>query len=100
MDTTRGNADDEGGGGMRDIAKLLFGEDTGKLLGLFGGAGADGNDFGKGDRDESGAAGRVRRAAEWCGTTPGHGAAADAVRRTRHPAGGRPRAGGRGFRSR
>ena len=52
---------------MRDIAKLLFGEDTGKLLGLFG----DGDgDFGKGDGDESGAARRVRRAGEWCGTTP------------------------------
>ena len=55
---------------MRDIAKLLFGDDAGHLLDLFGG----------GEADEAGAADRVRGAAEWCGSTPGHGSPADAVR--------------------
>jgi hypothetical protein len=55
---------------MRGIAKLLLGDEAGRLLGLFG----------EGDDDESGLAEQARRAGEWCGTTPGAGAAADAVR--------------------
>jgi hypothetical protein len=46
---------------MRDIAKLLFGDDTGRLLDLF--SGSDGDGFGMADR--------ARRAGEWCGSTPG-----------------------------
>jgi hypothetical protein len=45
---------------MRDIAKLLFGDDADRLLGLFGGDNGDG--FGMADR--------ARRAGEWCGSTP------------------------------
>jgi len=55
---------------MRDIAKLLFGDDAGRLLGLFGGG--DGDGFGMADR--------ARRAGEWCGSTPGRDSAAGAVR--------------------
>ena len=54
---------------MRDIAKLLFGDDAGRLLGLF--SGSDGDGFGMADR--------VRRAGEWCGSTPGHDPAASAA---------------------
>ena len=55
---------------MRGIAKLLFGDDAGGLSDLFGGRDADG--FGLADR--------ARRSGEWCGSTPGRGPAADAVR--------------------
>ena len=57
---------------MRDIAKLLFGDDAGRLLDLF--SGSDGDGFGMADR--------ARRAGEWCGSTPGSaaGAAGGAVR--------------------
>jgi hypothetical protein len=61
---------------MRDIAKLLFGDDAGRLLGLFG----------DGDADESGMAERARRAGEWCGTTPGRGSAARTMRAAARPA--------------
>ena len=50
---------------MRDIARLLFGDDAGKVLGFFGG----------GDGDGFGMAERARRAGEWCGSTPGRGTA-------------------------
>jgi hypothetical protein len=53
---------------MMDIAKLLFGGDARELLGLFGG-----------DGDASGMTDRVRRAGEWCGSTPGHDSAAGAA---------------------
>ena len=56
---------------MRGIAKLLFGDDAGKLIELFGGGD---------DADGFGMAGRARRSGEWCGSTPGRGPAADAVR--------------------
>jgi hypothetical protein len=46
---------------MRGIAKLLFGDDADRVLGLFGGD--DGDGFGMADR--------ARRAGEWCGSTPG-----------------------------
>jgi hypothetical protein len=55
---------------MRGIAKLLFGDDKGELLGLFGGRDADG----------FGLAERARRTGEWCGSTPGHGPGAGAAR--------------------
>jgi hypothetical protein len=55
---------------MRDIAKLLFGDDTGGLADLFGG----------GDADGFGLAERARRAGEWCGSTPPRGPAGDAAR--------------------
>lgn len=55
---------------MQGIARLLFGEEAGGLLDLFDGAGGD----------EFGMAERARRAGEWCGTTPGRGSAASAVR--------------------
>lgn len=55
---------------MRDIARLLFGDDTGGLLDMFGG----------GDGDESGMTERARRSGEWCGTTPGRGSVERAVR--------------------
>ena len=54
---------------MRGIAKLLFGDDAGRLFGLFGGDDADG--FGMADR--------ARRSGEWCGSIPSRGSAADAV---------------------
>ena len=56
---------------MRGIAKLLFSGDADRLLGLLAG-----ND----DDDWSGMTERARRSGEWCGTTPGHGTVADAVR--------------------
>ena len=56
---------------MRDIARLLFGGDADELFGLFGG----------GDGDAADMADRVRRAGEWCGSTPGHDSAASAVGR-------------------
>jgi len=51
---------------VRDIMRLVFGREEGILSELFGGDDADG--FGMADR--------ARRAGEWCGTTPGRGAAA------------------------
>jgi hypothetical protein len=62
---------------MRDIARLLFGEDAGRLLDLFG----------EGDEDGFGLAERARRAGEWCGSTPGRGAAADAAMGAARPHG-------------
>jgi len=57
---------------MRDIAKLLFGEDAGKVLDLFSG---DGDGFGLVERS--------RRSGEWCGTTPGRDSAVrQAARKT------------------
>ena len=61
---------------MRGIAKLLFGGDADQLLGLLAG-----ND----DDDWCGMAERARRSGEWCGTTPGHGTVADAVRGAARP---------------
>jgi hypothetical protein len=52
---------------MRGIAKLLFGDDAGRLLDQFGG----------GDADGFGMAERARSAGEWCGSTPGRDPAAD-----------------------
>jgi hypothetical protein len=69
------SADEEEVAKMRDIAKLLFGDGDEGLLGLFGG----------GDGDESGLADRVRRSGEWCGSTPGRGSVADAVRGAARP---------------
>jgi hypothetical protein len=60
---------------MRDIAKLLLGDDGDGLLGLFG----------AGDGDGFGMADRARRAGEWCGTTPGRGPAAAAPRGAARP---------------
>lgn len=62
---------------MRDIAKLLFGDDADGLAELFGGGDADG--FGLADR--------ARRAGEWCGSTPGSGQAGDAARSVARPRG-------------
>jgi hypothetical protein len=45
---------------MRGIAKLLFGDDADRLLGLFGEGGGDGFDLAE----------RARRSGEWCGSTP------------------------------
>ena len=56
---------------MRGIAKLLFGDDAGRLLDLF-----------DGDADGFGMADRARRSGEWCGSTPGRGSAADPVHGT------------------
>ena len=58
---------------MRGIAKLLFGDDAGRLLDLF-----------DGDADGFGMADRARRSGEWCGSTPGHGPAETARGRGRH----------------
>jgi hypothetical protein len=58
---------------MRDIAKLLFGEDAGKVLDLFSG-GSDGDGFGLAEQ--------ARRSGEWCGTTPGRDSAARAAARS------------------
>jgi hypothetical protein len=55
---------------MRGIAKLLFGDDAGRLLDLF-----------DGDADGFGMADRARRSGEWCGSTPGRGPAAETARR-------------------
>jgi hypothetical protein len=60
---------------MRDIAKLLFGDDAGSLLDLF--SGSDGDGFRMADR--------VHRAGEWCGSTPG--SAAGAARGAARPQG-------------
>jgi hypothetical protein len=62
---------------MRDIARLLFGDDAGSLHDLFDGA--DGDGFGMADR--------ARRAGEWCGSTPGGGSAADTLRGAARPQG-------------
>jgi hypothetical protein len=62
---------------MRDIVRLLFGDDAGSLQDLFDGA--DGDGFGMADR--------ARRAGEWCGSTPGSGSAADALRGAARPRG-------------
>jgi hypothetical protein len=68
---------------MRDLAKLLFGDSDGAGVGgLF-------DLFGPGDRSESGMGDRVRRAREWCGSTPGSGSAAGAGRRAARPRGAR-----------
>jgi hypothetical protein len=48
---------------MRGIAKLLFGDDADRVIGLFGDGDGDGDGFGMADR--------ARRAGEWCGSTPG-----------------------------
>lgn len=82
---------------MRDIAKLLFGEDAVELLDIFGGPGRGGpgrdgpgrDDRGRDDRggyrrggydrDGFGLAERARRSGEWCGSTPGRGSVADAL---------------------
>jgi hypothetical protein len=58
---------------MRGIAKLLFGEDAGKVLDLFSG-GSDGDGFGLAEQ--------ARRSGEWCGTTPGRDSAARAAARS------------------
>jgi len=58
---------------MRGIAKLLFGEDAGKVLDPFSG-GSDGDGFGLAEQ--------ARRSGEWCGTTPGRGSAARAAARS------------------
>jgi hypothetical protein len=55
---------------MRDIAKLLFGREGDILSGLFA----------PGESDESRLAEQARRAGEWCGTTPGRGSVAGALR--------------------
>ena len=62
---------------MRDIARLLFGDDAGSLLDLFGG----------GDEDGFGMAERAQSAGEWCGSTPGRHSAADAARGVARPHG-------------
>lgn len=63
---------------MRDVAKLLFGDDADGLVDdLFRGGDADG--FGLADR--------ARHAGEWCGSTPGSGSAANAVRGAVRPRG-------------
>lgn len=74
---------------MPGIARLLLGDGADRLLGLLTGEGGG----------EAEAAERARRSGEWCGSTPGHGAAARGARAAagprgeRHPAGGRlPRA--------
>jgi hypothetical protein len=54
---------------MRGIAKLLFGDEADRLLGLF-----------DGDGDGFGLAEQARRSGEWCASTPGRGSAADAAR--------------------
>jgi hypothetical protein len=70
---------------MRGIAKLLFGDDADRLLGLFG----------EGDGDGFGLAEQARRSGEWCGSTPpgrsgpGAGAPRAASRKPVFP-GGRP----------
>jgi hypothetical protein len=79
---------------MRDIAKLLFGSEGDILSGLSG-------LFAPGESDESGRARPADRAREWCGSTPGAGSVADAVRaRAGGRAGGtgRPRGSGRAAR--
>lgn len=75
---------------MRDIARLLFGDDAGRLLDLFGG----------GEEDGSGMAERAHSAGEWCGSTPGRGSAADAVSGAARPRGMRRQVIIREFRTR
>ena len=75
---------------MRGIAKLLFGDDAGKLLDLFDGS--DGDGFGMADR--------ARRAGEWCGSTPGRDSAAGAARGAAGPHGMRRQVIIREFRDR
>lgn len=62
---------------MRGIAKLLFGDDAGRLLDLF--SGSDGDGFGMAER--------ARRSGEWCGSTPGRGWAAGAAGSAARPRG-------------
>jgi hypothetical protein len=72
-----------GGTGMRGIAKLLFGDDAGRVLDLLAGH-DDGFELAE----------RARRSGEWCGTTPGRGSAdraAGADRGRRLPAAVTPR---------
>jgi hypothetical protein len=54
---------------MRGIARLLLGDEADELLGRLGG-----------DEDWFRLADEARRTGEWCGTTPGRGAVADAGR--------------------
>jgi hypothetical protein len=75
---------------MRDIARLLFGDDAGRLLDLFG----------EGDEDGSGMAERALRAGEWCESTPGRDSAADAARGAVRPRGMRRQVIIREFRTR
>jgi len=75
---------------MRDIARLLFGDEAGRLLDLF--EESDGDGFGMADR--------ARRAGEWCGSTPGSGSAADAGRSMARPHGLRRQVIIREFRTR
>jgi hypothetical protein len=56
----------QGGGRMRGIAKLLFGDDADRVLDLFEGNDADG----------FGLAEQARRSGEWCGSVPGRDAGA------------------------
>jgi hypothetical protein len=71
---------------MRGIARLLFGDDAGKALDQF-----------NGDDDGFRLAEQTRRSGEWCGSTPGRDAVADAMRgATRARRGGR-RAAAREF---
>ena len=58
---------------MRGIAKLLFGDEADRLLGLF-----------DGDGDGFGLAEQARRSGEWCASTPGHALAAGATRGADH----------------
>jgi hypothetical protein len=73
---------------MRDLAKLLFGGDGGGDS-AGGGVGGLFGLFGPGDHGESGMSDRVRRAREWCGSTPGSGSPADALRSAGRPRGPR-----------
>jgi hypothetical protein len=75
---------------MRDIARLLFGDDDGSLLDLFSG----------GDDDGFGMAERARRAGEWCGSTPSRDSAAGAARGAARPHGMRRQVIIREFRTR
>jgi hypothetical protein len=59
------------------IARLLLGDDAARVLDLFG----------PGD-EEAGLAERARRSGEWCGSTPGRGSVAGALRAGRTPEGG------------
>jgi hypothetical protein len=55
---------------MRDIAKLLLGDEAAWALGLPGP-----------DRDQDELFERARRSGEWCATTPGLGSIAEMLRR-------------------
>jgi hypothetical protein len=66
---------------MRTIASLLFGRDAGELVDLITGEGSitgDGGILGEGGGERE-AADRVQRSGEWCGSTPGRGAASRAA---------------------